>query len=266
MTCASCHRDIKIIARGYCRACYQRWAKRGTTDYAPKRERQFCQIDGCGKPVVTHGMCDMHRQRLIKTGTVEKSDWGAKHRHPLKHSWQWMMRHRANHPIDPRWEDFLQFVMDVGERPSPKHKLFSANGNEPLGPNNFIWKTSITQRHEGEDGKTYAARAQRVYRAVRKEAFKGYDLKKRYGLNKEQYAALLEKQQGLCAICGSPETAEVRGEAFALAVDHCHDGGHVRELLCRSCNTGLGGFRDSVDLLREAIAYLEKHALPDKAE
>ena len=44
-----------------------------------------------------------------------------------------------------------------------------------------------------------------------------------------------------------------------LCVDHCHTTGNVRGLLCDTCNTALGKFRDNIDLLNEAIKYLKKY-------
>lgn len=260
MACVNCHREMTIAARGLCRACYSRWQKRGTTDYAPKRERSSCQIDNCGKPVVSHGLCDMHRNRLRKHGSVEQTrpdSWGAKHKHPLFHSWAWMRRHRSQHPVHAVWaDDFLRFALDVGERPSKKHRLYVADDALPLGPDNFVWKEAITQKVDGEDAKTYAKRVQRVYRAVRQEAFRGYDLKRHYGLSREEYTSLAEKQGHKCAICQQPEGTVIRGKKISLAVDHCHEKGHVRGLLCVPCNRGIGLFRDSPELLRKAAEYL----------
>lgn len=261
MACMNCHREMTIAARGLCRACYSRWQKRGTTDYAPKRERTFCQIDGCDSPVVSHGLCDMHRLRLQRHGSLETTrpdSWGAKHKHPLFHAWAWMRRHRASSGIDPRWEnDFLQFATDIGERPSKKHKLFAADDTKPIGPGNWVWKEAVTQKVEGEDERTYRNRVLKVYRAVRQEAFQGYGLKKNYGLSRDEYMAMSEKQDHKCAICGRPEGAKIRGKTLALAVDHCHVKGHIRGLLCADCNRGLGMFKDDAELLQKAIKYLE---------
>jgi hypothetical protein len=74
---------------------------------------------------------------------------------------------------------------------------------------------------------------------------------KKYGLTIEDYGRLLELQGGVCAICG------VNG-GKRLAVDHCHDTGNVRGLLCFDCNVGLGKFQDNADLLRRALAHLER--------
>ena len=258
MSCGSCKRDIKIVARGLCRACYQRWNKRGTTDYAPPRVRTFCQIDDCGKPVVSNGLCNMHRQRLLKHGDAyHDGGRGGKTKHPLYHSWAWMMRHKATYPVDERWNDFLCFCLDVGERPEPKAKLFAADNTKPIGPGNFVWKCSITQMAKGEDRKTYLARIQKVYRSVRKEAFQEYDLKRHYGLSKKQYDGLAESQSHKCAICQRPEGSVIKGKPIRLAVDHCHTTGAIRGLLCSPCNRALGGFGDSEKTLRRAILYLK---------
>jgi len=77
----------------------------------------------------------------------------------------------------------------------------------------------------------------------------------RYGITVEQYKAMVDEQEGLCAICGTSEP----GEWFTrLVVDHCHSTGKVRGLLCAKCNRGLGQFKDNPQMLRSAIAYLEK--------
>lgn len=76
-----------------------------------------------------------------------------------------------------------------------------------------------------------------------------------HGITKAQYDGLFEKQGGCCAICGIHESlAGIK----KLAIDHCHTEGHVRGLLCARCNTGLGQFRDSKDLLAKAIEYLRR--------
>lgn len=76
-----------------------------------------------------------------------------------------------------------------------------------------------------------------------------------YGLTLEEYETLLTQQQGLCAICRRPSPATDRGGR--LAVDHDHKTGEVRGLLCTSCNTGLGAFREDPDLFMAAVQYLE---------
>src|ERR1044072_8714070 len=62
-------------------------------------------------------------------------------------------------------------------------------------------------------------------------------LMRKYGISMEQYAQMLESQGGVCAICGKPPKGEK-----PLAVDHCHQSGRVRALLCPACNRFVGGF------------------------
>jgi len=64
---------------------------------------------------------------------------------------------------------------------------------------------------------------------------------------------MLKEQGGGCAICG--ETKPLKGKNY-LCVDHCHETGEVRGILCHACNTGLGKFKDSPELLHTAINYL----------
>lgn len=79
---------------------------------------------------------------------------------------------------------------------------------------------------------------------------------KDYGITRAEYEAMLEAQGGGCAICG----AEMRDSTrMRLCVDHCHDTGRVRGLLCGHCNRGLGSFSDSLEMLDKARAYLLAH-------
>jgi hypothetical protein len=78
-------------------------------------------------------------------------------------------------------------------------------------------------------------------------------LKVDYGLTEACYAAMLEAQNGVCAICGQAE----RGRR--LAVDHCHTTGKVRALLCGFCNPSLGLMGDDSARLRAAADYIDRY-------
>jgi hypothetical protein len=78
-----------------------------------------------------------------------------------------------------------------------------------------------------------------------------------YGITLAEYDKMFEDQGGKCAICGNSDEVEGR----RLAIDHCHDSGKVRGLLCGKCNRGLGLFYDNQELLENAISYLNKFSL-----
>ena len=77
---------------------------------------------------------------------------------------------------------------------------------------------------------------------------------RRYGLNEEQFAAMVKAQHGVCAICSRPPQKR-KGTAI-LHVDHDHQTGKVRGLLCYECNWAMGKFNDSPALLFKAATYL----------
>ncbi|MBU0847166.1 endonuclease VII domain-containing protein [Patescibacteria group bacterium] len=79
---------------------------------------------------------------------------------------------------------------------------------------------------------------------------------RRYNLTWPEFTQLQNNQNGTCAICGkifSPQTWDKRTD---ICIDHDHQTGKVRGLLCHLCNRGLGQFYDRVDLLEQAIKYL----------
>jgi hypothetical protein len=83
-----------------------------------------------------------------------------------------------------------------------------------------------------------------------------------YGITAEDYAAMWARQGGVCALCGGDN------ERRALSVDHDHQGGNVRGLLCDKCNLMLGYASDSPSRLRRAADYLERsgHADPESCD
>lgn len=80
-------------------------------------------------------------------------------------------------------------------------------------------------------------------------------LKHATGLTKEQYIKLLQLQDSKCYIC----KRNVSELSTNLHVDHCHTTHIVRGLLCYKCNVGLGYYNDDINLLKNAISYLESN-------
>lgn len=85
-----------------------------------------------------------------------------------------------------------------------------------------------------------------------KRRHRNWELKRLFGITIEDYEQMLSEQNHVCAICFGTEKRSHK----SLAVDHCHDTGVVRGLLCSNCNLGLGNFQDNIEILKSAIEYL----------
>ena len=82
----------------------------------------------------------------------------------------------------------------------------------------------------------------------------------KFGVDQEMYDEMAAEQDNCCAICGVHATEDKANRwdgTGSLNVDHCHETGLVRGLLCSQCNQGLGRFKDNIESLKKAIWYLE---------
>jgi hypothetical protein len=104
--------------------------------------------------------------------------------------------------------------------------------------------------------KSYTRRKKAVREALKADTRKDLNLRYHYKISLSTYEEMLRDQEGICAICGrGPEDFK-----RAFAVDHDHESGAVRGILCPDCNRGLGGFRDNIELVEKALEYLKKNA------
>jgi hypothetical protein len=87
---------------------------------------------------------------------------------------------------------------------------------------------------------------------TRKEWYKSYSRFKNHGITKETYFKMLEDQNNVCKICKKEQHMKDRD----LYIDHCHVTGKVRGLLCANCNTAIGMFNDSLELMQTAMDYI----------
>lgn len=126
---------------------------------------------------------------------------------------------------------------------NPEH--YKAN-KEKYSAKSRAWREANPEKAQVNRKRHYEENKERSL-----EYSRWYSLKKKFGLSKEQYEALLEGQNHVCAICG-------KGCTKALAVDHCHTTGKVRGLLCNNCNRGVGHLKDSVENMTNAITYLNR--------
>ena len=95
---------------------------------------------------------------------------------------------------------------------------------------------------------------QRDYYARNPERLRNKQLKQWYGITLADYNTMFQQQNGFCLICGIHQS-EVNK---TFCVDHDHETGEVRGLLCDQCNKGLGHFKDNPSFLEKAADYLRR--------
>lgn len=154
-----------------------------------------------------------------------------------------------------------------------KSEDFDRDASRPLGRRSSCKPCRAAHQREYRKRKPEIHRAQFLrrilrnperYKEIRRAAGKKYyrthkevqnDRRRRQklGVPIGTYAAKLAEQGGGCAICG-----KIPGNR-AHHLDHCHETGEVRGVLCPSCNRGIGAMRDDVELLQAAIDYLRRH-------
>lgn len=114
------------------------------------------------------------------------------------------------------------------------------------------WRKANPEKAKAQYAKQNAKRKTESEATKRRRRCK--ELQKRYGITFDRYDEILEKQDNRCAICACQACPSGR----SFAVDHDHDTGEVRGLLCKDCNIGLGMFKDDKERLRSAALYLER--------
>ena len=236
------------------------------------RTKGICAVPHCGQPHQAKGYCELHYRRLLLKGTTadptpRKTGYLNNGERMLGSGLyvRWRdFKYGRGFPAVQEWhEDFWAFYACVGDRPSKQHRLYPVDRTKPLGPDNFEWRYVVDMpTQEGEDPRA----RRRRYEQERKKVFGttqlDSQLRKKFGADfgLADLKRLIEKQKGLCAVCGKPETTRGRkGGVKLLAVDHDHQTKKVRELLCQACNRMLGYARDDREILLKAADYLDKH-------
>jgi Recombination endonuclease VII len=132
----------------------------------------------------------------------------------------------------------------------PRSKFWSQTGGKPEGQckqcyskSCKLWRSRNPAKVKSYSQKWHSLNPDRAHK---------HKLRYRYGISVQEFSAIPERQGGVCAICKEAETKHQN-----LSVDHCHATGVNRGLLCDRCNRSLGGFRDSIQILKSAVCYLE---------
>jgi hypothetical protein len=130
--------------------------------------------------------------------------------------------------------------------------------------NKHRWRLSEEQKEERNrkrreryaSDESFRDKCKQQSRKRCKTSKREYALKENYGIGSHEYEEMLRRQEGKCGICGAI-AADARG--CRLHVDHCHNTGAVRGLLCSNCNHGIGKFSDCPERLEQAAMYLRAH-------
>lgn len=118
------------------------------------------------------------------------------------------------------------------------------------------YNASRRARYATDAGVREAKRAEvKAWQEANPEKRKGQRLK-RFGIAVADFKEMLAMQNGRCAICGHDDASNPK---FFPVVDHCHETGRIRGLLCINCNQALGKFKDDIHRLFSAVAYLERN-------
>ena len=104
-----------------------------------------------------------------------------------------------------------------------------------------------------EMNRTKILARQSIWVSTHSQSIRANNLKRLYGLMPEEFDALLAKQDGKCAICG---TSNWNGRG--PHVDHDHITGKIRGILCHNCNTGSGMLKDDPEIINKLLAYVQQ--------
>ena len=129
------------------------------------------------------------------------------------------------------------------------HKEYRKRNREKRKEYNKKWREKNKNKVKKHEDKYHLNNKEKINRLNKK-----YNIKK-YGISNEELEIIFNNQNCKCAICGD-RIDIVTGK---YAIDHDHSIGKIRELLCRGCNSGIGFLKEDINILKNAIKYLEKH-------
>lgn len=147
------------------------------------------------------------------------------------------------------------------------HTEISSQRSSPTGFGGYCLPCEAAHIEEwrNKDRAAFNARTRATMQLpINRERARNRRLLDRFGITAAEYDRMYEEQNGLCAMCGKPETRVMKGaeDPHMLCVDHDHETNRVRRLLCAACNALLGiGGDDPLRLIAGAL-YLRKHGRP----
>lgn len=233
--CSFCHKR-PVHAKGLCGSCYSRFLKNGSPEKIKVKKIQLCKCCGHVKKIKAKGLC------------------GACYKRAKENNGKPIAVKKKNKYRVCEFCKKIRKIKALGLC-SVCYQRYQYKGSAEYSPKR---KPPKPCKVEGCDkvAISYGYCDTHRKRSVNKRKDANAMLVRKYGITIDDYEEMHVKQGGVCAICGQPETVKINGYSYNLSVDHCHDTGKVRGLLCSKCNLSLGGFNDAIDLLTKAINYL----------
>lgn len=227
-----------------------------------------CSVAECPRPARSKGLCAPHYQKLVRHGTPTPDPAQLKKRGPKPDPTKPRSRHNPDNPTRSR------------PKKKKEPKTHCSNGHE-LTDDNVYWHSAskskvcktcakvATRRYREKNDpnkgrpKTHCRNGHlispdntitygdqdRCLPCVRDAS--GRQRLKKYNLSAAEYQDLLAEQNGNCAICG-----DFMGGGRNEHIDHDHVTGQVRGILCSQCNTAIGKFKDSPEIILKAAEYI----------
>ena len=123
------------------------------------------------------------------------------------------------------------------------------------GKHGYRWTCKECRKNNYQENKEEISKKAKEFYRNNKHIKRNNDLKTKFGITLDQYNKMLENQNDICAICGG------NNDYISLAVDHNHETGKIRGLLCGSCNGMLGLAKDNLLILIKGVKYLKGEIL-----
>lgn len=229
-TTTGCGRTAK--ARGLCAYHYNRGRKEGWLQKLGPRDLSECSVEGCARVEESRGMCSLHYGRTHRA-TARAVDAPPPERGKF---WECseegcIKRHAGDGLCQSHGSTFDSETAESRLCDWCGHTLPRSSFYQP--PNSRYLERSCTE--------------------CRKTKGRLGHIRRTYGDAAGQMQQRLDDEEP-CGICGVFKDG-------AMCVDHCHESGVVRGILCRTCNAAIGQLGDSVEMLESAIRYLEENCV-----
>src|SRR6266567_7262027 len=155
---------------------------------------QICSLEGCERPHRSSGLCQYHYNKKRIEEKPERAKAGLRG-HPFYQLW---FERKQCKLLFERWLKFENFIWDIGAKPEGEFFLVRKNGDQLFGPNNFKWIEHL-RRKLNETNKEWWSRKLEHRKLANPNLYSDRNLKRQYGLTREEYEQKLKEQNYVCA-------------------------------------------------------------------